>query len=179
MKSPTISVWELICDLSSSVSLWTQEPLCLLGVHFVPWSLLPSLVLRRVWWLWFLVGNSSGILVDVPSGGRVLGKMCSGIGSWLSGMRRTLRRGAEVIHRKEGKRMFHHNPPSPLGMWAGREERLQQMAATGLGTRLGAEEGRWRPAISLPASLATVKKCVSSSNLFLLHPFQDRVGRTT
>lgn len=57
-------------------------------------------------------------------------------------MRRTLRRGAEVIHRKEGKRMSHHSPLSLLGMGAGRGERLQQVAATELGTRLGAEEGR-------------------------------------
>lgn len=69
-------------------------------------------------------------------------KLCSGIGSWLSGMRRTLRRGAEVIHRKEGKRMSHHSSLSLLGMGAGRGERLQQVAATELGTRLGAEEGR-------------------------------------
>lgn len=57
-------------------------------------------------------------------------------------MRRTLRRGAEVIHRKEGRRMVHHNPLSPLGMGAEGEERLQQVAASELETRFGAVEER-------------------------------------
>lgn len=41
---------------------------CLCGVVVLSWFLLPSLVLRRLWWLCCLIGNYSGVWIVVSTG---------------------------------------------------------------------------------------------------------------